>query len=130
MAHSVEWYRESRIIFSTVGGNLEFDELIEWGNQIQQHLNGGHAPVHLLVDVSQMTRYPTNVLQIRNSLPFLGNPALGQVMLIGGSSSLNTLARVVTALSGKPLSGFRTMKTALDSLVQHDHSLSDLQVNE
>lgn len=126
MPFEISWQHENRVILGRYYGVMSLDDLVNWDTSVAQYLNTGTPPIHLILDVSEVTKFPTNVLQLRNHLNNLSHPSKGWTLLVGSSSLINSLTTIVTQLAHSKFRPFKTTSAALDFLAKEDITLNSL----
>lgn len=123
MPSEVSWFREPRIIRSRAFDEISLDETIEVGEKIDAMMSAGVGPVHHLIDVTEMTRFPTSISGLKRALVYIDNPNCGQVVVYGGSSLAITFAQIIFRMLNARYRLFNTEDEALDFLAEQDPSL-------
>ena len=62
MPFQLSWYFERRILYQRVYGDVTPEEMVQTNATLIEHLRAGDSPVHLLLDLTQMGKFPTNFL--------------------------------------------------------------------
>jgi hypothetical protein len=88
VATTVGWYREKQIILAKVIGELSLSDISESSAQIITLLTQGSAPVHIIADITQMTRHPGIASEVMKASRYLNHPALGWLVISGEVSTL------------------------------------------
>lgn len=126
MSYTSSWYLDKRIVYTRVQGDLTPEEALTIGEKHAEFLREGDRPIYIVVDVAEMKKFPTNILQIKQASAYLSDPALGWVILVGGSTLTTSFANIITQLTGSHFRGFRTLKAALQFLEAEDPTLEGL----
>ncbi len=124
MPYKIEWLREKRIMVETLLGTISMEEATQAANETAQFLNQGEAPVHLIVDVSHMEKFPTNVRNVRNISGYLSNPALGWMVIVGADYLVNFISTIVSQVVRFQLSRAETVEKAVTFLEKQDATLT------
>jgi len=125
MPATTEWYIEDRVLLSTVDVELIVDELIETNRIITQYIVQHSNTIHLIIDVSQLKKFPTNIMPVRESTKaYLTSDSMGYLIIVGiNNPILRLLTDVVAQLSKTNWKQVRTMKDAIKTLNDVDPDL-------
>src|SRR5690349_12699787 len=82
MPIEVSWYQEPRIIYVALKDSITVEDLRTSGVAIQNMVKTGTAPVHELVEVVKLGRFPTDFSQIRGATGYLRESNMGQVLFV------------------------------------------------
>ena len=66
------------------------------------------------INTKQLTKVPTNILQIRDATQFLQHRNMGAIVVVGASALVKYLATTVSAFSKIQLKTCKTVDEALD----------------
>jgi hypothetical protein len=117
MEYGIEWYREGTVLLVMVEGDVRFADMRRISDAIDGYLSAGTAPVHVVMEASQIAHFDTNVSGMKSSLRFLAHPALGTVVLVGANTMLATVSKVVTQVANVPLKVARSVEEA-EAIIQ------------
>ena len=129
MANEVSWFQPDRVINFQVKGNLTIGELIAAIKFIEDGVRNAPGVVHLVVDARETKSIPNNVLEIKKNVTYLDRDKMGWIILVGMNPLVNAFVKVLTQLLGTKYRNFRSLKPALEFLVEHDESLSEILEN-
>lgn len=125
MPYQIAWHLEKRILMVKMFGLLTDEESSEIGTINSQHLAEGIAPVHIIVDTTELEKFPTNLRQNSQFMAYLRTPSLGWVIVIGLTH--NVLAKfavsVISQVIKFRLSQRDSMSDALTFLEGYDSTL-------
>jgi hypothetical protein len=124
MPYEIRWYEDKRIIFEQLYGDLDMSAVIEAANATEQHIKQGNAPVHLVIDVSGMKSFPTNMTKINSVSGYLKDPNLGWVVLVGGNPLTNFVTQVVSQVVRFRVGQRPTLEQAIEFLRKQDATLN------
>jgi hypothetical protein len=99
MTVNISWYAENRVIFADVEGVVDMNEMNSSNDTFIKLLDSGQAPIHLLVDTSKLTQFPTNLNALRKSQGYLAHPNVGWIIMVNTNPLLNFLAHMVTSIA-------------------------------
>lgn len=123
MALELGWHRENRIIKGQFVGDLSVEDLIALGKTAQEYVEQGVAPVHFVVDVTKMGKFPQNVVVLRNSLSYLKNPKMGWNVIVGTPAIVAAFAQIIARVTGVSYKNVATMDAAMEFLERVDATL-------
>jgi hypothetical protein len=123
MPHQVSWAQEKRIILVNLIGSLDLEAGFQASNETNDFINQGTAPVHLIVDMSELKSFPTNITKVNQMNQYLKNPARGWVVVIGGNTLSNFLVNVLSQVVKFPVTQRPALNDALDFLRKNDATL-------
>ena len=124
MPYEVNWHLDKRIISNKLYGAFDFDTAIEASKNVSQHLAEGKAPIHLIVDMSELQSFPTNVTKLNEMTTYLKNPALGWVVVIGGNSLSKFVVNVISQIIKFRVTQRPTFDEAVRFLESNDLTLA------
>lgn len=128
MAFQVSWFLDRRIIALQLSGAFTNEEISPAEQTIEEHVQAGIAPVHMLVDISTLEQFPTSLNQLRKSTPYLRHPNFGWLIVIGSNHALvGFLVSTLTQLAHVNLRMVSDWNEALATLKKVDMTLPDLQ---
>lgn len=123
MAFRSSWIEEKRIIHTEMIGTMTSQEAQQISDAHMKFLNEGVAPVHLIVDLTQLKEVPTNLRQNTSMAGYLQHPALGWTVLIGGNVLLNFMLSILGHVFKFRYVKRETMEEALAYLISQDQTL-------
>jgi hypothetical protein len=124
MPYQVNWYQDKRIIFNKLYGACDFESAVEASTQVSQLLAEGNAPIHLIVDMSDLQSFPTNVTRLNGMTSYLKNPSLGWVVVIGGNSLSKFVVNVISQIIKFRATQRFTLNDAVQFLESNDVTLA------
>jgi hypothetical protein len=129
MPYRLSWYQENHVINAAISGNFTVPEFEAYGEElIENYLDSAIHPIHIISDVSQMERFPTQVwTAIHATEPWLRHRNLGWIMLLspGGNAMLRFLVSAVNQVVGIRYHVVETHEEAYMLLQQLDKTLPD-----
>ena len=129
MPYRMSWYRENQVVYAAVTGNFTVAEFEAYGEElVESYLDGAQHPVHIISDVSQMEKFPTQVwTAIRATEPWLRHRNLGWIILLknGSNPMLRFLFSAVTQVVGIRYHIVETPEEAFMLLQQLDDTLHE-----
>lgn len=123
MAYSVSWHVHSRILLLKLEGELTSQESEEISNINVQRFDAGIEPVHLIIDISALTKFPTDIRQTSSLARYLRHKKLGWVVVVGTNTMINFLSSLLSQLTGFDYAKRDTIKDAVAFLEKQDDTL-------
>ena len=130
MPYEISWSEDKRLLFTRAHGNVTVQETVQMSQIATERLAEGNPPIHFVVDITDIQKFPTNILQLKNTVSYLRHPNMGWLVVVGSNALLNTLGAIISQLLGANFRTFRTRKGALDFLAQMDPTLNNLRGDE
>ncbi|NDJ62856.1 MAG: STAS/SEC14 domain-containing protein [Chloroflexi bacterium] len=128
MPYTADWYLPSRVMLQRYSGTLAPDEITELGQLAAHYIGAGTAPVHILIDITDLERYPTNIKQIVNAVRHDSDTEkIGWVIYINSPNAVvKFMASVATQVlfQNVRLRLFETLDEALAFLLDRDVTLA------
>jgi len=129
MPVEVSWYQENRVILVQVQGDASLEEVSAADEQIISRIQQGSQTtplVHVIADVRAMTKFPTNLVEVRGTQTYLKEPGLGWVMVVGMSPIVRFIASMITQISQVRFRMMPTFEEAVRFLISRDPAVVDL----
>lgn len=122
----VDWYLEGRIIHQHYVGVVVPDEITQLQAENRVLLKAGEPPIHLLVDLLDVKRFPLSVSQIGNAfeVDLEYGKLIGTVVIITKNPVTRFLATVLTQVSRLQFEVVEDLTTAIEYLNGHDPTLA------
>lgn len=128
MKTNVTWYLEDRIILAHVVGDNTLEDFRGINTAIIQHLDQGTAPVHLLIDVTELGNIPSNIIKVKQAFTYLDHPSIGWSFFIGEMNAIKKLVvSLTTQMSGLDVKTVDTFEEALLVLRRVDSTIHDVE---
>ena len=89
--------------------------------------------MHVVCDLKNIEKFPTNVAGMRKSLEQMDHERMGWVIVVGaGNALLRFVASVITQfiIRDVRLRMFDTLEQGIDFLREHDATLEDMPVSQ
>lgn len=126
MGYEITWYEQGRVAHVKVYGEFSLEEMHRSSQEIvADYLEKGQPPVHLLVDLLEMEKYPTQLNQVREANKIvMTHLAMGRLVIIGNMNPVvKFLASVVAQFSRIEHRIVATPEEAMEVLRRLDLSL-------
>jgi len=131
MPYQLSWYQQGRIAQSVLSGNISIEEMQAYNQElIDNYLNAGQAPVHIIADTQKMRQFPTSLIKAKEiNEKWLRHPNLGWAVVVGNNNILlNFLAAAVTKVIGVNYRMVVTHEEAIATLHKIDPTLEQISV--
>jgi len=84
MATSTRWAIDNHVLITELSGDNTFDEIYNNDTQILELMQSSADTVHLIIDVSNIDKFPTKLGDIKSSSErYLNLHHMGSVVVIG-----------------------------------------------
>lgn len=133
MPYQVSWYVEQRVIYCSATGTVTTEDIHDMNHDTQTYVRAGQPLVHVLCDLKGLTKYPTNIAGMRQSLEQMDHERMGWVIVCGaGNALLRFVASLITQfiIPNVRLRMFDTLEQGVDFLREHDVTLEAVLVSE
>ena len=124
MSVKISWYVENRVILADVKGVIDENGMNSFNTDICNHLDNGQAPIHLVVDTTDIQQFPTNLNTLRKSQAYLTHPNIGWIIVINTNPMLNFLVHVLTSVAKVKTRTVKTFSASEQLLATLDASLA------
>jgi hypothetical protein len=116
------------MIYARLYGDVVKDDLLKGNKAILRGLEESSASrLHLVFDCTAVDQVHITVVQLRSELRYLQHPRLGEVVIFGTSSPIETiikfLSAIISRLTGLQVHSFASLEEALLFLKSADSSL-------
>jgi hypothetical protein len=122
--HKLEWLQDKRIIHEILIGQLDLNSSMAAAAETEKMLKEGIAPVHLIVDVTQMDKGLTNIRSVNSVNDYMKDPKLGWVVVVGANTVVKFISSIVSQVTRFRLSNANTVADAVAFLKKQDPSLT------
>jgi hypothetical protein len=123
MPYELSWHQDKRIIYERLHGTFDLEEVMAASQSTEKHLNEGTAPVHLVVDMSGLKSFPTNITKLNGMISYLKHPSLGWVIVTGGNTLSSFLVNVLSQVIKFRVAQRPTLELAAEFLRTQDQTL-------
>lgn len=126
MPHISRWFVDKRVLLIEYTGKIDKSELKQINSELQDYINEGETPIHILSDNSQMTGMPLDIKTLRNTFTTLNDQRWGMTCLIGANTMLRFFGELLSSSFHIDLALVKTLEDAKAKLIEHDESLAHL----
>lgn len=124
MSVSVTWKIENRLILVKFEKIVSIDQIAHASRMVTEYLRAGSKPVHVLVQMENVTRYPHEFGKMAEAIPHLADPNLGKTILVRKNDRLvQLMVSVIRHAVQIDLRMFDDMEKALHYLNENDPTL-------
>ena len=130
MSYRDEWYIEKRVAIQYLYGTVTIDDAEASRNGMVKFLEDGTPLVHVLVDVTGIEKFPTNLAALKHLIPNLDKDRMGWLIIYGAHNVFMRFMASTLAQLGMPgvrLRIFSTLDESLTFLQGQDLSLGNLK---
>ncbi|MEO8611062.1 MAG: hypothetical protein ABI690_24410 [Chloroflexota bacterium] len=124
MTVEVSWHEEGRVIYQRFQGALELADVETVEVALRQRSEEGLPPVHVIVDVRQVTEFPVSFDELNRLKIAAGIP--GWMVVIGLHPVVRSMARMMSWIRGVQYHPVSTLEDGLNFLARQDSSLNYL----
>jgi hypothetical protein len=119
-----EWIIPGRVLAAHYSGDLKLEEVSTSNDEAQHWIaNEGVAPVHTVVDLSGITRYPTNLKDVRDIVRVDHPEMAGWSIIVSGNTIVRFISSTVTQLMRQKVRVFDSLDEGYAFLWETDASL-------
>lgn len=127
MPHTREWIEVGRVAKTVFHGVLTIDELKVASDEALVFLAEGQAPVHFITDLTNLKQFPTNLLQVKDTLAYTSHPAMGWQAFYGAPSLATSLIGIFGHLTQAKMRAFHTYEQAVRFIAAQDPTVTIAQ---
>jgi hypothetical protein len=122
------WMVKDRVILGEIEGQITHEEIRNRLNQTQQEIASGIHPVHLVLDVRNLTTLPPpNSEQLKHLIGILRTPGTGMIVVVGETSAImRFVIPLVTQVTSVNYKQVYTLEEAAAVLRDRDMTLTDI----
>jgi hypothetical protein len=129
MPVSVTWHRQSRILYAKVTGEYTLEDMKAFHENVaSEYLDKADEPIHLIIDINEMTAFPKQMVKI-NSVAniLLKHPMMGWMVSIGKDNPIvNFFASVITQTFQVKFRAEKSIENAEKFLQRADPTLTSV----
>lgn len=125
MAYTTTWCVDKRVALLQIDGEVDLADLPEIAKSSRAYVAEGIAPVHILIDMRGVTKYPTNLREVANALKNEGNSQVGWTLFITNSLVLRFLGSTLVQLTKQRVHALSNVDEAIEFLLERDATLEN-----
>ena len=127
MPFEVKWYVEGRVSTARDWGEFTLEEMKASNVLSLEHIRGGKAPVHLLIDTRAINTLPTSFIPMLKEIEvFRQEPNMGWTVMVTNSSLLQFFGVLSSNQLKMPFRAVGNYEEANALLKRVDPTLADL----
>jgi len=131
MPYELSWYVEERIVYGRIWGNINIDTVYSASDDLIKYLGLGKPLVHLFLDDSQVTAFPSNFYAVRGAATFLTHENLGWSVMVGETNFIRQfILPMVTSIARVRYRRYHTFDEGLAFLKEQDQSINWAEANQ
>ena len=131
MPYELNWYVEERVIYGRIWGNINIDTVYSASDDVIKYLDTGKPLVHLFLDDSQVTNFPTNFYAVRGAAQFLTHENLGWSVMVGETNFIRQFVLpMVTSVAKVRYRRYKTFDESLAFLQEQDQTVNWAEANK
>lgn len=128
MPHQTVWLVEKRVILVTFTGVITAEELVQFIQEVEQHIENGTPLVHLITDSLAMERVAFSLETIRSlALAYNLTGKLGWQIDVNHNQLLKMLVSIGTQFARVRARTFKTLTEAIQFLKNNDLTLTNAE---
>ena len=113
MGYTIEWLVPDRLYVMNIYGDIDLDEYLEGGEKAREFVTSGVAPVHCILDLRGVKKFPVNMKQLNPGNTVMDEENLGWIFIMTQNPLINFLGSVISQVTHKH---FRTVKTPEEAM--------------
>lgn len=124
MPASNEWMVPGRVLLTIIAGDLQLAEIQASNSEAQDWIGAqGVGPVHSIVELNSVERYPTSLKDIRSMVRADHPEKMGWVILVSDHTIVRFLTSTIAQLLRQKVRTFNRLDEACAFLWQDDPTL-------
>ncbi len=123
MLYEVSWHQDKRIIYCRMSGAIDLEVATVVSNKLEEFIKAGQPLVHMLMDLTDLQSFPTNITKLNAINQHLQNAKLGWIVVVGGNSLTKFLVNILSQIIKFRVTQRATISEALDFLKKQDPTL-------
>jgi hypothetical protein len=116
MSYQIKWIVPSEVLLVTLGAHVDWNDYVELNDRLIEELNSKNFPVDLVINASQVQRFPTDMKALEKINDYLRHPNLRWLMLSGQNKVLRLVMTVVCHKVDQHIYFYDSLGDALNSL--------------
>jgi len=113
MPVTLEYVRDNRVAITTITDPLDMRDMASIQQEFQQQVIPLEFSVYSILDITQLTKLPANMLSISLGTSKYGwDPKLGMILVVSTSAFITGMLTLVRNISARPIVIFKTLDEA------------------
>ncbi len=126
LEYKVEWLVEGRVLHLQIMGEFEVATVQNGISEVKQFIDSGTAPVHVIVDLTGISKMPKSMREIISQLESMRyHPNGGWVVTISNSVMLRFAGQIATVFIGAQHRSVATYEEAVKTVCRIDPGVAD-----
>ena len=110
MPVTLEYVRDNRVAITTITDPLDMRDMASIQQEFQQQVIPLEFSVYSILDITQLTKLPANMLSISLGTSKYGwDPKLGMILVVSTSAFITGMLTLVRNISARPIVIFKTL---------------------
>jgi hypothetical protein len=133
MPYSFDWVVQGRVVLEKAFGDVTIEELVRFNAEVTTLIaEQGIAPVHVIVDLTNVGKYPSSLKDIMSTMRQRVPDKVGWMLVVTQNPIMRFVASIIFQLARLRVRMFQTIQEALDFLKENDDSLppDNLQIKD
>lgn len=123
MAYKIAWFIKHRVLLIQLVGIVTLEELDAMSKESTQYVQQGRSPVHAIADCTQLTRMPTSLRLLLQTLNRGKERDTGVTVNVGASRVTRFMSHVIHTALGLETFSVDTVEEAEALLLSYDPTL-------
>lgn len=124
--HKVNWLVEGRVIHIQVAGEYNVETVRHVVPSVKTMVDAGTAPVHVVWDMSGITKMPKNLREPVRELSLLrDHPNGGWIVMISNNVMMRFAGQIATVFLGAKYRAVGSYDEAVETICRIDQSVTD-----
>jgi len=117
------WLVPDRVILSTLVGIGTLEDIEATDQILLDMLDSGDAPVHIIVNCTDLVSVPVNLTQVLSRMTHLHDPNLGKVVAYGVNRWVRFMATAIFPFTKTQLQFTNSLEEAITYIKQADYTV-------
>ncbi len=123
MAFELSWVIPSRVLLIEVEGVIPTDELLRLVAEVHTHVDAGQAPVHMLIDATNLINRPINLQELSQLSKSMNHESIGWSVMVKPAKMIWFATSILSKLMQKKMKSAESIEDALIILQRVDFTL-------
>ncbi|MBA3869957.1 MAG: hypothetical protein H0X30_12490 [Anaerolineae bacterium] len=123
MSYELSWIIPSRVLLIELEGTVPTDEMIRLNSESLAHVDAGQAPVHILIDATNLNNTPVNLHELSELSKTMHHEGIGWLILINPAKMVSFATSILSKLLQKKMKSADSIQEALMLLERVDQTL-------
>lgn len=125
--YKLNWLVDKRVIYLQIAGEYSLETLRQVVPSVKLMVDAGTAPVHVIWDMTGITKMPKNIREPVHELTILkDHPHGGWITMISNSVMMRFAGQIATVFLGAKYRSVGSYNEAVETLSRIDQSVADV----